>query len=108
MNRVNWGKTPPACIVVGFGIYMLQLPSSEAHQVTWHREENAQMIALAYGTSMGLSQVVIWKTSGESTAWLTHVSAWSVMISCVQCSTASALGFQGQSSPAPRNAKKLQ
>lgn len=31
-NRVNWVKTPPACCVVGFGIYMLQLPSSETYQ----------------------------------------------------------------------------
>lgn len=63
---------------------------------------------MAYGISIGVLQEVIWKAKSESRAWLTHVSAWSAMISCAQHPAASALGSQGLSSPASQNVRKPQ
>lgn len=108
MNRVNWGGKQPFCHIIGFNICTLLLTTSKIHKRTEHREENPHMVALAYGISMGLLQEVIWKASNESRAQLTCVSAWSTLVSHEQKSSAPALGFQGQSSPATHNIRKLQ
>lgn len=66
------------------------------------------MFALAYGISIGVLQEVIWKASSESRAQLTFVSVWCTLVSWEEQPSVSALGFEGQSSPATHNVRKLQ